>query len=186
MDVIDHIQLFNSENESSIRVRAEGNGQSPNFELEENEGLVLLKDNELPAMDGLLGDDKVCSVEPNFTSYQIYIPKNRILYISFMEGNFYTENFQGDLNLKIEDGIVKLKDMHEPVKVMLNAGSVFVHNIRDTNIDAETNLGVLVNNISEEISGNPTSKLHYTYGNPNNSIVIRTIMANIYLYGVKD
>lgn len=185
-DLIDHIQLFNSGDESSITVRAEGNGQSPSFQLEETGEHVLLRDNEQPVSAESLADDKVCMVKPNYTSYQIYVPRNRTLHISFMEGNFYTENFEGDLNLKIEDGIVKLKDMHEPVKVMLNAGSVFVHDIRDTNIDAETNLGVLVNNISEDISDNPTSKLHYTYGIPNNSIVIRTIMANIYLYGVKD
>ena len=57
----------------------------------------------------ILDADKVCSVEPNYTSYQIYIPKNRILYVSFIEGNFYSESFQGDLNLKVEDGILKLK-----------------------------------------------------------------------------
>lgn len=178
--------MFNSNNDSSIRVRAEGNGQSPNFRLEENDGLVLLKDREMPVVNALQDDDKVCSVEPNFTSYQIYIPKNRILYISVMEGNFYTEHFDGDLNLKIEDGIVKLKDMHEPVKVMLNAGSVFVNDIQNTSIDAETNLGVLVHNMAEETSGQPKRQLRDTFGNPDNSIVIRAIMANIYLYGVKD
>jgi hypothetical protein len=184
-DLIDHIQLFNSGDGSSITVRAEGSGQSPSFQLEETGEHVLLRDNEQLVSAGSLGDDKVCMVEPHYTSYQIYVPKNRVLHISFMEGNFYTDNFEGDLNLKVEDGIIKLKDMNFPVKLSLNAGSIFLQDIRNTKIDAETNLGILVNHIFEEDSVIQSKKLLQTIGNPNNSIVIRTILANIYLYGSK-
>ena len=134
---------------------------------------------------GSLGDDKVCMVEPNYTSYQIYVPKNRVLHISFMEGNFYADKFEGDLNLRVEDGIIKLKDMNFPVKLSLNAGSVFLQDIRNAKIDAETNLGILVNHIFEEDTIMQSKKLLQTIGDPNNSIVIRTILANIYLYGSK-
>lgn len=184
-DLIDHIQLFNSGDGSSITVRAEGSGQSPSFQLEETGEHVLLRDNEQLVSAGSLGDDKVCMVEPHYTSYQIYVPKNRVLHISFMEGNFYTDNFEGDLNLKVEDGIIKLKDMNFPVKLSLNAGSIFLQDIRNTKIDAETNLGILVNHIFEEDSVIQSKKLLQTIGNPYNSIVIRTILANIYLYGSK-
>jgi hypothetical protein len=186
LDLIDHIQLFNSVDESSITVRAEGSGQSPSFQLEETGEHVMLRDNEQLVSAGSLGDDKVCMVEPNYTSYQIYVPKNRVLHISFMEGNFYTNNFEGDLNLKVEDGIIKLKDMNFPVKLSLNAGSVFLQEIRNAKIDAETNMGILVNDIFEEDSVIQSKKLLQTIGNPNNSIVIRTILANIYLYGSKS
>ncbi len=185
-DLIDHIQLFNSGDGSSITVRAEGSGQSPSFQLEETGEHVLLRDNEQLVSAGSLGDDKVCMVEPHYTSYQIYVPKNRVLHISFMEGNFYTDNFEGDLNLKVEDGIIKLKDMNFPVKLSLNAGSIFLQDIRNTKIDAETNLGILVNHIFEEDSVIQSKKLLQIIGNPYNSIVIRTILANIYLYGSKD
>ncbi len=178
--------MFNSGDESSITVHAEGSVQTPSFQLEETDGHVLIRDNELLVSEESLGDDKVCMIEPNYTSYQIYVPKNRALYISFMEGNFYADKFEGDLNLKVEDGIIKLKDMNFPVKLSLNAGSVFLHGLRNTKIDAETNLGILVNDISEEDSIMPNKKLYQTVGNPNNSIVIRTILANIYLYGSKD
>ncbi|MGB5322860.1 hypothetical protein [Lutimonas sp.] len=184
-DLIDHIQLFNSGDGSSITVRAEGSGQSPSFQLEETGEHVLLRDNEQLVSAGSLGDDKVCMVEPHYTSYQIYVPKNRVLHISFMEGNFYTDNFEGDLNLKVEDGIIKLKDMNFPVKLSLNAGSIFLQDIRNTKIDAETNLGILVNHIFEEDSVIQSKKLLQIIGNPYNSIVIRTILANIYLYGSK-
>lgn len=185
-DLIDHIQLFNAVDQSTITVRAEGSVQSPSFQLEETDGHVLIRDNEPFVSEESLGDDKVCMIEPNYTSYQIYIPKNRTLYISFMEGNFYTDKFEGDLNLKVEDGIIKLKDMHFPVKLSLNGGSVFLQEIKNTKIDAETNLGSLVNDIAETESNMPIKKLLQTIGNPDNSIVIRTILANIYLYGSKD
>lgn len=185
-DLIDHIQLFNAVDQSTITVRAEGSVQSPSFQLEETDGHVLIRDNEPFVSEESLGDDKVCMIEPNYTSYQIYIPKNRTLYISFMEGNFYTDKFEGDLNLKVEDGIIKLKDMHFPVKLSLNAGSVFLQEIKNTKIDAETNLGSLVHDIAETESNMPIKKLLQTIGNPDNSIVIRTILANIYLYGSKD
>lgn len=184
-DLIDHIQLYNSGDESSIKVRAEASGQSPSFQLEETGDQVLLRDNEQLVSAGSLGDDKVCMVEPNYTSYQIYVPKNRALHISFMEGNFYADKFEGDLNLKVEDGIIKLKDMNFPVKLSLNAGSVFLQDIRNAKIDAETNLGILVNHIFEEDTIMQSKKLLQTIGDPNNSIVIRTILANIYLYGSK-
>lgn len=184
-DLIDHIQLYNSGDESSIKVRAEASGQSPSFQLEETGDQVLLRDNEQLVSAGSLGDDKVCMVEPNYTSYQIYVPKNRALHISFMEGNFYADKFEGDLNLKVEDGIIKLKDMNFPVKLSLNAGSVFLQDIRNAKIDAETNLGILVNHIFEEDTIMQSKKLLQTIGDPNNSIIIRTILANIYLYGSK-
>ncbi len=178
--------MFNSKDDATITVRAEGSVQSPSFQLEDIDGHVLLKDNKMLVSEELLVDGKVCIVEPNYTSYQIYIPKHRTLYISIIEGNFYSDNFEGDLNLKVEDGIIKLKDMHDPVKLRLNAGSVFVKGIRNTKIDAATNLGILVNNIAEEDTVIPNKKLIQTIGNPNSSILIRTILANIYLYGSKD
>jgi len=177
--------LFNSNDQSSITVRAEGTVQSPSFELEEKDGHVLLKDNEIFVAEESLGDDKICVVEPSYTSYQIYVPKNKALYISFMEGNFYADNFKGDLNLNVEAGIIKLKNMNDAVNLRLNSGSVFLHDIRNTKIDAETNLGVLVNNMPDQVEVKSNKKLHQTIGNPNNLIVIRTILANIYLYESK-
>ena len=185
-DLIDHIELFNSNDESSIRVKAEGNNAAHSFQLEEKEGHVLLSGHDIKVAEELLGDDKVCQVEPNYTSYQIYVPKEKVLYISFMEGNLYADNFEGDLNLKVEDGIIKLRNMNDPVKLSLNSGSVFLNEIRNTKIDAETNLGVLVNDLIKEGNINSNKRLVETIGSPDNLIIIRTILANIYLDGTKD
>ena len=178
--------MFNSDDNSRITVRAEGNDVSPSFQLEEKDGHVLLSDHQIQIAEESLGDDKVCQVEPNYTSYQIYVPKEKILHISFIEGNLYSESFSGDLNINVEDGIVKLRNMNDPVKLRLNSGSVFLNEIRNTEIDAETNLGVLVNNLSEKDQVGSNKKLLETVGEPQNSIIIRTILANIYLNGSTD
>ena len=185
-DQIDQIELFNAKEASNVRVRAEGAVYSPSFQLQDVDGHVLLKDNEKLESEALYLEDKACIEEPNYTSYQIYIPENRTVYISFSEGNFYATNFKGELNLKAEDGVIKLNNMVHPLKLSLNSGSVIVRSIRDTQIDAETNLGILVSDLDNNSSDIELNQLIQTIGKSNNSMFIRTIQANIYLYGYKD
>jgi len=184
--MIDHIELLNSSEDNSVRVRAEGSVLPPGFDIDEKEGHVLIRDHVVPDLNEFVNDASVCIEAPDYPSYKISIPQNRALYVSFLEGNFYTEKFEGDLNLKVENGIIKITEMRHPVKVRLHTGRVFVKNIRDTKIDAETSLGVLVNNVSDTDAGSSNSKLFETIGRPTNSIMIRSIMANIYLYRSED
>lgn len=185
-DLIDHIELFNSDSESQIVVKAVGSEHTPNFQIREVNGYVLLKDFKSPSKEAMLEQDKVCSVEPNYTSYEIYVPRNKNLYISVIEGNFYANNFDGNLNLKVEDGIIKLKGMNKPVSVQLNSGSIFVHDIINTKIDAETNMGILVHNLTDKSNERPEKKLNETIGDAKNSLLISAILANIYLYRSKS
>ncbi len=48
-----------------------------------------------------------------------------------------------------------LKDINFAVILSLDTESVFLQETRNRNIDAEADLGILVNDISEEISGQP-------------------------------
>lgn len=184
-DLIDNIQLFNNHDGSDIIVRAEGALQTPSYQLKEHNGHVLIKDYERFDVNDESNADKVCNIEPNYTSYQIYIPKNRILYVSFVEGNFYSESYQGDLNLKVEDGILKLSQVLGHTNIQLNSGSVIIHEITSTKIDAETNLGTLLTDLADETQINDSRKLLKPHANPSSSLIIRAILANIYLYGSK-
>jgi len=184
-DLIDNIQLFNNHDGSDIIVRAEGALQTPSYQLKEHNGHVLIKDYERFDVNDESNADKVCNIEPNYTSYQIYIPKNRILYVSFVEGNFYSESYQGDLNLKVEDGILKLSQVLGHTNIQLNSGSVIIHEITSTKIDAETNLGTLLTDWADETQINDSRKLLKPHANPSSSLIIRAILANIYLYGSK-
>lgn len=184
-DRIDNIQLFNNHNGSDIIVRAESTIQIPSFQLKEHNGHILIKDYESFDGNAESNADKVCSIEPNYNSYQIYIPKNKILYVSFIEGNFYSENYHGDLYLKVEDGVLKLSRIFGNTNIQLNSGSVFVHEIKNTKIDAETNLGTLLTDLADETQNKNRRKLLKPVAKPNSSLIIRAILANIYLYGSK-
>jgi len=185
--LIDHIELFNSESLNKIHVRAAGAaGQIPGFELLEANGYVLLKDIGNPNEKTVYEEDKACSIVPNYTSYDVYVPEGKELYVSFIEGNFYTGRFKGTLDIKVESGIIKLDEVLGKVMVRLNSGSVFVDHIKNTNLDAETNLGIIMNYLNDEAEVKSTKKLKLSLGDQDHSIMIRAIMANIFLYGPKD
>lgn len=184
-DLIDHILLLNNNDSEDIIVRAEGLAQAPNYQVNEIDDHVLIVGKQLFVENNEFDQDKVCSVEPNYTSYQIYIPKNRILFISFIGGNFYADNYKGELNLRVEDGIIKLHNIKENTNVQLNSGSIFVDKIEKTEIDAETNLGILITDLPHETTNTPKRKLELSDPETSKSLIIRTIMANIYLYGSK-
>ena len=184
-DLIDHILLLNNNDTEDIIVRAEGSTLAPNYQINEVGDHVLIIGKQSFVENIEFDEDKICSVEPNYTSYQIYIPKNRILFISFIGGNFYADNFKGELNLRVEDGILKLHNIAENTNIQLNSGSIFVDKIEKTEIDAETNLGILITDLPDKMTNTPKRKLELSDPETNKSLKIRTIMANIYLYGSK-
>lgn len=185
-NVIDQIELFNAKSDTEFSIIGEGQTYFPDFNLKEVNGVVYLEENEQVSDEEVYSVDKVCSIEPNFTSYQVFIPEGKKLYISFIEGNFFAEDFKGELNLVAEDGILRLNHMPNSLKVRLSSGSIYAQNIENTSIDAKTNLGSLITDPSLE--GLSENKKHVieTVGNGTKSLMIRTIMANIYLNVSKD
>lgn len=186
LDRVDHIELINSDSDSEIMVKAEGSIEVSSFRITESNGHVLIKEDQYTEDESEFDKDKACGIVPDFTSYQIFIPQNRTVYVSFLEGNFYSEEFNGELDIKVEDGILRLKEMEDTVKVQLNTGSIFVHQIKNTKIDAETNRGILVTDISNGASNSGMKRLQQSIGHPDNDMWIRAILANIYLYESKD
>jgi len=185
-DVIDQIELFNAKADTEFSVLGEGRAYFPDFNLKEVNGVVYLEGNDQVSDEEAYNVDKVCSIEPNFTSYQVFIPEGKKLYISFIEGNFFAEDFKGELNLIAEDGILKLNHMSNTVNIRLSSGSIYAQNIENTSIDAKTNLGSLITSIPLEGLSENKKHLKDTVGNGSKSLMIRTIMANIYLNVSKD
>ena len=185
-NVIDQIHLFNSKNDSEISIKAEGSSYMPDFGLKEVNGVVYVQENELITDEGPNGADKVCSIQPNFTSYQVYVPQSRKCYVSIIEGNFYSKDFKGDLSLIVEDGIVRLSHMDASVRVKLNSGSILVEGIENTEIDAKTNLGLLITDPPFDGISEDEKQVVALLGSGHQSLMIRTILANIYLNVSED
>lgn len=184
-DQIDHIQLYSAETNSEIIVKAEGDVDVPGFQIREANNVVLLRDFDFGKEDSVLDEDKVCQIVPNFTSYQIYVPANKELYVSVREGNFYTENFEGQLELKIENGIANLIGVKNNVSIYINSGNVYVKGIQNAKLDVKTNLGTLETDLQKEIELIKGNQLAGSIGESKDSLYIRTILANIFLYGSK-
>ncbi|MCA0933201.1 hypothetical protein LCM02_12115 [Lutimonas saemankumensis] len=182
LDLIDHIRLENSVKEGEIAVYAEALTQAPNFKIEEKGNTVFIKDARPIQTEEVEGLDKVCSIEPNYTSYRVQIPKDKIVYVSIIEGNFYSDSFYGEINLKVEDGIIKLSNPEDHINIRLNTGSVIIKDIEKGVIDAETKMGILNTDFEGDSLIESKKLFHHTVGTSGQSINIRTIMANIYLY----
>lgn len=185
-NVIDQIQLFNSGGDSNILILAEGRTHLPMFIIKEENGILYVEENEIPADQETDGLGKVCIEEPNFSSFKVYIPKGRDVYISFIEGNFYTDNFQGNLNLMVEDGIIKLNHINDSVKARLNSGSIHVQNIENTFVDAETSLGSVITDPARNGFSEGEKHLVEKVGNASKKLLISTILANVYLNVSED
>ena len=184
-DQIDHIQLYSAETNSEIVVKAEGNGHVPDFQIREATNAILLRDFNLGQEESDLEEDKVCQIEPKFTSYRVYVPINREVYVSVREGNFYTDNFEGQLELKIENGIANLIGVKHNVSVYINSGNVYVKDVQNAKLDVKTNLGSLETDLQKGMEIIKANQLAGSLGESKNSLYIRTILANIFLYGSK-
>ena len=182
---IDHIELYSTESHSDIVVKAEGNGQIPNFQISETNNVVLIKDFKFSEEPSDLNVDKVCGVAPNYTTYKIYVPSDKDLFLSVEEGNFYAKDFMGDLHVKIQNGVANLSKIQQNVSIYVNSGKVYVGDIQNVKLDIKTNLGVLSSELGEDLQPKDQKKLVGSLGTTENSLYIRTILANIFLCASK-
>ncbi len=179
-DIIDQIIIDESQSFNEVTVSAESvESYVPNFILEEKNGSVLIKSIEL----GFDRDElnKVCKVQPIFTTFKIAIPKGKNVFISYVDGNFYLNSFGGNLKLILNDGIVNLNHFLGSVDVKLNGGNVYCTKIQDTKVDINSNRGVVISSLILNNSLKKTNQLKGVYGRNLNELNINAITANIHL-----
>lgn len=179
LEIIDELKLFNSENEGEFRVKESGREQDRKLSFEDKEGSLYLSERILDL--GRIEDDadKVCSIEPDYNTYELFVPVGVEVYLSIVYGNFKTHSFNGQLNLMVEKGIIRINDLQGDSKIKINAGKVFVNDAADLLIDAETNMGIIIADQGIGVVSEDKRKLNST-GTGKNSMLIRAIMANIY------
>lgn len=181
-NVIDQINLITTEEKNRIIVIAESDNEtSPKITLEENNGIIIIKSNEIYLDENILEVDKLCSVQPNYASYQIRVPKNKKIYISYSHGNFYSDNFVGNLNLNVEEGIVKMNKFKGSVLIHINSGNVYFDGLRDTKLTVRSNLGLVSSNLYMKKSDHKKNYLNGIFEDSINELKINAITANIHL-----
>ncbi len=186
-NIIDQVEIIITDDVGEIVVIAENEeNKFLNFTLVDKNGIVFIKDIENHIEDINLQVDKLCVVEPVFTSYQIKIPKGRNTYISYTQGNFYSNNFEGNLNLSLDKGIVKLDSFKGKVNMHINVGNVYCNQINNLKINVKSNLGSVSSNFQLENSLQNKNQIKGVFGKSINELNINAIQANIQLKSFKN
>lgn len=79
------------------------------------------------------------------------MPADKEVYVSVANGNFYTENFKGNLQMKIENGIANLTAKQQNVSKYITSENVYVQDIQSVKLNVRTNLGMLNTTLEEEL-----------------------------------
>ena len=186
-NIIDQIKLTTWEKEDKIVVTAESEDNNiPNFFLEERNNIIFIKSVDVYFEQEVLEIDKQCSIQPIYTTYHIKIPENKKVDISFTQGNFYANNFKGDLNLKVEEGIIKINHFEGLVNVQINTGNVYFNEIKNIKIDVVSNLGLVNSNLLVENKNQSKNHLKGVFGKSFNELNVKAILANIQLKSSKN
>ena len=181
-NVIDQIELITSEVYNKIEVVSESeNISSSNIILEETKGVIFISSIDNNIVENEFEVDKQCVVQPIYTSYKIRIPKNTEVEVSYIQGNFYTDNFVGSLNLKVEEGIVKINEFEGSVFIHINIGDVNILGLNNTSLNVRSNLGKVTSSIQTKEITKFKNKVDGIIGENLNQLTINAILANVHL-----
>ena len=181
-DIIDQIVIDESQSLNKVVVSAESvERQIPNFILEEKNGKVFVKSINVALVSDEQEFDKICKVQPVYTSFNIMIPRGKNVFVSYVDGNFYLNNFNGNLELILNDGIVNLTRFLGSVSVTVNSGNVYCKDIQDIKIDVTSNIGRVNSTLLIDNSLKKSNELKGVYGKNLNELNIDAISANIHL-----
>lgn len=185
LQAIDHLSLSNASQES-FSVQVSGPDKAPAYRFEEVDGMVRLVSEGNPWKELDPDPDKVCSIEPLYSSYELQVPLGTEVFVTFTAGNFDASDFSGDLQLVLEDGIVQLNHMKGSVGIRLNGGSVSVRNIADMRVMVSTSLGSLDYDLDGTGSRTAQNQVQDTVGRPLHELFIQAILANVTLRSYPD
>ncbi len=181
-NIIDKIELITSNEKNLIFITSESENEAPpRITLKEENGIIFIKSNENFYEDKNSDIDKLCNVQPDYSSYLLKIPKGRKIEISFTQGNFYANNFVGDLSLRMEEGMVKIKKFEGSVFVHINIGNVYFNEIKNTELSVKSNMGTIFSDLIMTDLNPIENKLNGIFEKNVNQLKVDAIMANIHL-----
>lgn len=183
-DLIDNLELINTDNDQIIVSSRNDLGGTLNFILEERKGIVYIENIIDRSLESALLD-KDCVIQPNFPSFKITIPIDRKVDIFIKEGNFFAKEFEGNVNLQIEKGIIKVNDFKGKMQININIGNVYC-NLKNTKVDVSTNLGFIKTSIPFNDTINSDKNLEGIIDKPENELYIKAIKANIFIEELKS
>ncbi len=124
--------------------------------------------------------DKFCYEQPLFPSYKLMLPKGCNIAIIFENGNFSTQNFIGNLNLRLNTGDVTIDDFEGNINAELFSGNIDA-TIKDTEVAIRSNHGKITTTFPSNDWQTTDISLNGTLGTKKNLLKVQSINANIML-----
>jgi len=186
-NMIDQLDLVCSNSANEVVVISQNDkNQSPSVILKEKNGMLFIKSFQNATVIEESEIDKLCAIQPIYTSYKISIPKNKNIQVIYGQGNFMTENFSGNLKLKLQEGIVKIGKYSGEIAVTLYNGQVNCDAIQDSELNVNSNIGKVMANFELNNAIQNNHELKGVLGHKLNGLTIESIMANIELTAYKN
>ncbi len=186
-NMIDQLDLVCSNSANEVVVISQNDKNlSPSVILQEKNGVLFIASFENATLKEESEIDKLCAIQPIYTSFKISIPKNKNIQVIYGQGNFLTENFSGNLKLKLQEGIVKIGKYTGEIEVTLYNGQVNCDAIEDAELIVNSNIGKVMANFELNNAVQNNHELRGVFGEKLNSLMIESIMANIELTAYKN
>ncbi len=116
-----------------------------------------------------------------FNRYKIEIPTNANVEINYGNGNFVTDNFAGNLALRLATGEVNLKSILRTIILIQYGGSINT-DTKNLTFKIQPNLGSFNTTLSDTQLKKHNNVYTGIVGKPQNKLEIKSVMANVYLY----
>ena len=179
-DFIDQVEIVTTDMINQIIVISKSEEiTSSNISIEEVRDKLFIKTIGKNVNGSEIAVIKLTNIRPVYASYQIKIPSNMNVDVSIVNGNFISKNFHGNLQLKMEEGTIKIDSFKGDILVNINIGNVSITEIEDCKINVHSNLGKVQSSLNLK-KGNKTY-FYGVVGNKKNTLNINAMLANIHL-----
>lgn len=122
--------------------------------------------------------------QPLYPDYEINVPKNFSVIISYDTGNFTIRNFKGDLNLSLYFGKIAINSFKGKVAIQSHSGTIDC-TLVSGKINVENSKGQIISKLSSKKLSKSTNSLQGTFKNDNNTLFIKTVNAKVTLKPIK-
>lgn len=175
-DDVNTITLANSEDDH-LQIEQTNYREYPvSLEVGRAENTVTLTSRLVPMVRPKNKTEKYCTEKTVFPSYKITIPKNKTVIINYIDGNLFSENFSGDLQLVFDSGNVRLNHLNGDITITAFQGSIVAY-LKDSVYDINSSKGLVDNHLKANKSLN--NHQDGTFGRPLNTFAVDAILSNI-------
>jgi len=166
----------------------------------DNEIVVLYKDTDIQNMPIIRDDGASVSIivsknaldlkgtqknkyragQPLYPSYILIVPKGVDMQILYEKGNFITEKFQGNLDLRLGSGVVDLNEFNGAVTIDSFSGKINCA-IKSAKIKVNSSRTKIISSLKDERLIEKQKSVEGIFKNANNVLNINTIQAKVNL-----